>query len=339
MRKGTLMDEVAFGRYRLLSVIGQGGMGTVYRAHDTLMNRDVAIKVLPTALGDRADYRERFRREAHTAARLTEPHIIPIHESGEIDGQLYLVMPIVEGIDLGQLLRRDGPMSAQEAVHVIEQLASALDAAHAVGLVHRDIKPSNALVTGRNFVYLIDFGIAHDAAATKLTSTGMIVGTMAYMAPERFLAGTAGPSSDVYALTCVLHECLTGEHPFPGESMEQQIAGHLSLDPPRPSAQRAQVPAGFDEVISRGMAKKPEDRYASAVELADAARDALIAPAVPAHAAASAPTAVANPDVPTTPYRPRPYAQQRSARSPHATPLLPRSTPPTGRKRWLLIGA
>src|ERR1700759_3163902 len=239
-------------------------MGKVYRAHDTMIERDVAIKVLPTELGAEPGYRERFRREAHTAARLTEPHIIPIHDTGEIESQLYLIMPVIEGIDLEALLQRDGPMSPQRAVHVIEQLAAALDAAHAAGLVHRDIKPSNALVTARDFVYLIDFGIAHNAAATKLTSTGMIMGTLAYMAPERFTAGIADARSDIYALACVLHECLTGHYPYPGESMEQQIAGHLTLDPPRPSEHRPDLPVGFDEVIARGMAKDPDQRYQAA---------------------------------------------------------------------------
>ena len=253
------MDEVVFGRYRLLSVIGQGGMGKVYRAHDTLMDRDVAVKVLPPELAVEPGYEQRFRREAQTAARLNEPHIVPIYETGEIEGQLYLVMPIIEGIDLHALLQREGPMSAQRAVRVIEQLAAALDAAHAVGLVHRDIKPSNALVTGRDFVYLIDFGIAHDAAATKLTGTGMMVGTMAYMAPERFSAGVADARSDVYALACVLYECLTGGCPYPGDSMEQQIAGHLTLEPPRPVCVAPELPVGFDEVIAAGMAKDPRE--------------------------------------------------------------------------------
>jgi serine/threonine protein kinase len=206
------VDEVVFGRYRLLSVIGEGGMGTVYRAHDTVIGRGVAIKVLPPELCTEPGYRERFRREAHIAARLNEPHIIPIHDTGEIDGQLYLVMPIIEGTDVHGLLQRDGPMGPQRAVHIIDQLAAALDAAHAVRLVHRDIKPSNALVTGNDFAYLIDFGIAHDTAATKLTSTGIIVGTFAYMAPERF-NGVADARSDIYALACVLHECLTGDQP------------------------------------------------------------------------------------------------------------------------------
>src|SRR6201993_4102724 len=201
MQEGRPVDEVVFGRYRLLSVIGQGGMGTVYKGHDTVIGRDVAVKVLPTELGAEPGYRQRFRREAHTAARLTEPHIIPIHDTGEIDGQLFLLMPIIDGVDVQALLRRDGPMSPQRAVHVIEQLAAALDAAHAAGLVHRDIKPSNALVTARDFVYLIDFGIAHDARATKLTNTGTAVGTWAYMAPERFDTGIPDARSDIYSLT------------------------------------------------------------------------------------------------------------------------------------------
>src|ERR1700757_4983675 len=145
MQEGRSVDEVVFGRYRLLSVIGAGGMGTVYKGFDTVIGRDVAIKVLPTELGAEQGYRERFRREAHTAARLTEPHIIPIYDTGDVDGRLYLVMPIIEGIDVEGLLRRDGPMDPGRAVYIVEQLATALDAAHDAGLVHRDIKPSNAL--------------------------------------------------------------------------------------------------------------------------------------------------------------------------------------------------
>ena len=269
------MDEVVFGRYRLLSLIGEGGMGKVYKAHDTVIGRDVAIKVLPPDLGADPAYRERFRREAHTVARLIEPHIIPIYDTGDVNGQLYLVMPIIEGTDIQGLLGSDGPMEPDRAVHIIEQLAAALDAAHRAGLVHRDIKPSNALVTGQDFVYLIDFGIARAAAATKLTSTGMIMGTLAYMAPERFSTGIADARSDIYALACVLHECLTGKTPYPGDSMEQQIAGHLTMDPPRPSQRRADLPGGFDDVIATGMAKNPDQRYATTVALANAARHAL----------------------------------------------------------------
>jgi serine/threonine protein kinase len=290
------LDEVVFGRYRLLSMIGEGGMGKVYKAHDTAIGRDVAIKVLTTELGADREYQQRFRREAHIAARLAEPHIIPIYDTGEIDDRLYLVMPIVDGIDVGGLLQRDGPMNPDRAVHIIEQLAAALDAAHAVGLVHRDIKPSNALVTAHDFVYLIDFGIAHDAAATKLTSTGMIIGTLTYMAPERFTNGVADARSDIYALAAVLHECLTGNEPFPGDSLPQQMHAHLYLDPPRPSEQRQGVPAAFDEVVARGMAKEPDQRYQSVHELATAARDALTA--TPSGSSHTAPTSRADPTRP-----------------------------------------
>jgi serine/threonine-protein kinase len=269
------VDEVAFGRYRLLSLLGAGGMGKVYKAHDSLMGRDVAIKVLPIELSAETGYRERFRREAQTSARLTEPHIIPIHDTGEIDGQLYLVMPAVDGTDLQALLKRDGPIAPARAVHVIEQLAAALDAAHAAGLVHRDVKPSNVLLTGRDFVYLIDFGIAHDAGAPKLTNTGMVLGSWAYMAPERFTAREAGASADVYSLACVLCECLTGAQPYPGNSLEQQFAGHYSEDPPQPSSVNPAIPAGFDEVIACGMAKDPGQRYPTGYDLAVAARRAL----------------------------------------------------------------
>ena len=293
-----LVDEVAFGRYRLIAVIGEGAMGTVYKAHDTMMRRDVAIKVLLPQLAAEPGYRERFQREAYIAARLAEPHIIPIHEAGEIDGRLYLAMPVVDGIDLESLLKRDGPMNPRLVVKVIDQLAAALDAAHAAGLVHRDIKPSNALITGRDFAYLIDFGIAQDETATKLTRTGSVLGTLAYMAPERFTSGTADARADIYALTCVLHECLTGTQPFPGDTIERQIAGHLMTEPPRPSQQRQGVPAAFDQVIARGLAKDPDRRYRTALELAGAAEAALT------QAPAPTPPPIPNPTPP--PQQPAP---------------------------------
>ncbi len=275
------MDEVEFGRYRLVELIGEGGMGQVFKAHDTVIGRNVAIKVLPPEMGNLEGYRSRFRREAHVAARLAEPHIVPIHDTGEIDGRLYLVMPIIDGVDVQTVLEREGPMSPPRAVQVIRQLAAALNAAHRHGLVHRDVKPSNALMTADDHVYLIDFGIAHDASATRLTQTGMMVGTFSYMAPERFLAGTVDARADVYALTCVLHECLTGAAPFPGTSMEQQIAAHLTAEPPKPSTVNPAVPTAFDDVIARGMAKQPGERYQSAAELSAAAQHALSATPIP----------------------------------------------------------
>ena len=168
-------------------------------------------------------------------------------------------------------------MSPQRAVRIIEQLAEALHAAHAVGLVHRDVKPSNALVTANDFVYLIDFGIAHDTAATKLTRTGAILGSWAYMAPERFDTGTADASADIYALACVLYECLTGAQPLSRGQPQQQFTGHFSPTRLSPARSTPTIPAGFDEVIARGMAKDPGERYPSAHDLAADARRALTA--------------------------------------------------------------
>src|SRR6478672_9163782 len=250
-------------------------MGQVYRAHDTEIGRDVAIKVLPANLLGERGYVQRFRREAYTVARLNEPHIIPIYDTGEIDGRLYLVMPIVEGIDLQTSLAQRGPMTPELAVKVIEQVAAALDKAHSHGLVHRDVKPSNMLMTPSEFVYLIDFGIAHDESDTRITQTGSVLGTVAYMAPERFTTGHADARADIYALACVLHECLTGQAPYPGSSLEHVMAGHMTKDPPRPTSVNPTVPAAFDSVVAAGMAKDPQQRYQSASELAAAARAAL----------------------------------------------------------------
>ena len=257
-------------------------MGQVYRAHDTEIGRDVAIKVLPAGLAGERGYVQRFRREAYMVARLNEPHIIPIYDTGEIDGRLYLAMPIIDGIDLQTSLSQRGPMAPELAVKVIEQVAAALDKAHANGLVHRDVKPSNVLMTSSDFVYLIDFGIAHDESETRLTQTGSVLGTVAYMAPERFSTGHADARADVYALACVLHELLTGQTPYPGNSVEHVMAGHLTKDPPRPTSVNPTVPAAFDAVIAAGMAKDPQLRYSTASELAAAARAALHNPAPPA---------------------------------------------------------
>ncbi len=272
------MDATPFGHYQLLELIGRGGMGEVYRAYDTRTDRIVALKVLPPHLADDATFQERFRRESQAAARLNEPHVVPIHGFGEIGGQLYLDMRLIEGRNLGTILKEsDKPLGPAFAVNVVEQVASALDAAHEAGLIHRDVKPSNILITEHDFVYLIDFGLARTAGDVGLTTAGSTLGTMAYMAPERFDGGQVDPRSDIYALTCVLYECLTGSRPYPADSLEQQIAGHTVSPPPRPSATEPKL-AAFDDVIAKGMAKKPEKRYQTAGELAAAARAAMNAP-------------------------------------------------------------
>ncbi|OJY47125.1 serine/threonine-protein kinase [Pseudonocardia sp. 73-21] len=268
-----------FGPYQLLERLGRGGMGEVFRAHDTVRDRLVALKRLIPDLADDPAFEARFRRESALVAKLNEPHIIPIHDFGTIDGRLYLDMRLVEGDDLGDLLRRDGPLTPERAVDVITQLASALDAAHADGLVHRDVKPSNALVTAGGFVYLVDFGIARSITGdTSLTATGSTVGTLHYMAPERFDGRRIDGRADVYALACVLHEALTGSRPFPATGQLAVMGAHLTRDPPRPSELREGIPGSLDAVVARGMAKDPDARYPTAGALAAAARTALTAP-------------------------------------------------------------
>lgn len=272
------MDATPFGHYRLQQLIGRGGMGEVYRAYDTRTDRVVALKVLPAAMAADETFQERFRRESHAAAGLNDPHVVPIHGFGEIDGRLYLDMRLIEGRNLGTILSGgDNALDPALAVSIVEQVASALDAAHKAGLIHRDVKPSNILITDRDFVYLIDFGLARSAGDQGLTTAGSTLGTMAYMAPERFEGKPVDPSADIYALTCVLYECLTGVRPYPADTLEQQIAAHMTKDVPRPSATDPKL-AAFDEVIAKGMAKKPGKRYQTAGALAESARRALNAP-------------------------------------------------------------
>jgi serine/threonine-protein kinase len=216
------------GEYQLETLLGRGAMGEVYLAYDTRRNRYVALKLLSTHLAGDQDYRERFRRESYVAARLQEPHVIPIHDYGEIDGRLFIDMRLVKGSDLGKILAQTGPMPPRRAVEIISQIAEALDAAHADDLVHRDVKPANVLVTeGRDFVYLVDFGVAHAAEHSQLTATGTTIGTLDYMAPERFDDKAIDRRVDIYALACVLHECLTATRPFSGDTFPALMRAHL----------------------------------------------------------------------------------------------------------------
>lgn len=265
-----------FGPYRLLRLLGRGGMGEVYEAEDTRKHRSVALKLIAPVLSGNPAFRTRMQREADAAGRLTEPHVVPIHDYGEIDGQMFVEMRLIDGNDLGMELQRLGPLTPARAVAVIEQVAAALDAAHAGGITHRDIKPANILLTRDNFAYLVDFGIARAAADPGLTQTGMALGTYNYMAPERFSGGEVDYRADIYSLACVLSECLSGQPPYRSETIERLIASHLMEPAPRPSQLRpGQVPIGLDQVIARGMAKNPRERYSSAGDLARAAHDAL----------------------------------------------------------------
>jgi serine/threonine-protein kinase len=277
MSEQTSREGTQFGPYRLLRLIGKGGMGEVYEAEDTVKDRVVALKLLPEGVSHDPVFRKRLQREAHSAGRLQEPHVVPIHDYGEIDGVLYVDMRMINGSDLRKILKNFGPMTPARAVAIVRQIASALDAAHEGGVMHRDVKPENILVNRDDFAYLVDFGIANAASDEKLTELGTAVGTYAYMAPERFTNDAVTYRADIYALACVLHECLTGSQPYGGDSVSVVITAHLMQPIPRPSVERPGIPAAFDEVIARGMAKKPEERYASAGDLAMAATAALTA--------------------------------------------------------------
>src|SRR5246500_2240712 len=218
-------------------------MGEVWRAHDTGTDRIVAIKLLPAHFSDNEEFQRRFRREAHAAARLNTPHVVPIHDYGEINGRLYVCMRLIEGRDLETVLA-EGPIEPARAVRIIEGVALALQAAHEVGLLHRDVNPSNILLDRNDFAYLIDFGIARAADQTRLTQSGNAIGTFAYIAPERLDArADEDARADIYSLSCVLYECRPGPPPFDADTMPQVIAAHLHAAPPRPSTSQPNVPA------------------------------------------------------------------------------------------------
>jgi serine/threonine protein kinase/actin-like ATPase involved in cell morphogenesis len=280
------------GPYRIDRLIGRGETSEVFQAYHIEQDRVVALKLMLDGLSGNNEFRRRFLRESQVTARLGNPHIVPIHNWGDIGGRLYLDMRYVEGEDLASRLGRSGALTPADAVDVLAQLARALDAAHREGLVHRDVRPSNVLVASDQggdevFVYLLDFGIVRalsedsSSAMTSLTLTGTALGSLDYMAPERFLDEPVDRRADVYSLGCVLYQALTGERPFPVEGMALAMQAHLSAPVPRPSVRRAEVPAALDAVVERAMAKHPDQRFATAGELAAAARGALTRAAPP----------------------------------------------------------
>lgn len=245
-------------------------MGEVHRAYDTTHDRHVALKRLPAFA--EAEFRARFRREAKLVAGLNEPHVVPIHDHGEIDGHLFLDMALIDGPDLKRVLA-DGPLSPTRTIEILTQVANALDAAHAAGVLHRDVKPANILIDQAGNAYLADFGIARPLAqdVTQLTNTGDYVGTLDYMAPERMMRGDVDAVSDVYSLACVLFQCLTGRVPFPAPDTVGKLAAQLNDPPPAPSLFDRRIPPAMDLVVRTGMEKDPKRRYPSAGELMAAA--------------------------------------------------------------------
>jgi serine/threonine protein kinase len=273
----TLIEKV-FAGYRVESLIGRGGMGVVYRATDLSLDRAVALKVLTDELARDPAFRRRFVSESKLAASLDHPNVIPIHAAGEHDGILYIAMRFVPGDDLRTILKLSGRMQPERVARLIAQVASALDAAHAHGLVHRDVKPANVLVTEEDHVYLTDFGLSKRLSGnTQATRSGVILGTLDYMAPEQIRGETIGPYTDVYSLGCLIAHLLTGEVPFPVRTDEGKLWAHFTEPPPRVSTRVPGLGTRFDPVIARAMNKQPDRRYPRAGEVGDAMTEAAAA--------------------------------------------------------------
>ena len=262
--------------YRIESRIGRGGMGVVYRAQHLSLGRQAALKVIAPDLAESSGFRERFSREARVAAAFSHPNIVTVYDAGEVDGTLYLAMEYIDGSDLARMLSEDGRLRPYRAIDVCRQIAGALDAAHAQGLIHRDVKPANVLIAGR-IAYLTDFGLTKRIAGTTapLTQAGDVVGTIHYTAPEQIEGREVTARSDVYSLGCVLYHCLTGRMPYERETDVAVIYAHLSEDPPKPSVVRPELPSGLDGVIAKALDKSPDRRFESAGDLMTAARGAV----------------------------------------------------------------
>jgi serine/threonine-protein kinase len=325
------------GSYRIQGYIGRGGMGVVYRAEHVHLGRQVALKLLAPELAENESFRDRFVRESRVAARVDHPNVIPIYEAGEADGHYFIAMRYVDGFDLREILHTGGALELPCALAVLTQVAGALDAAHAQGLVHRDVKPGNILaVGGSEHYYLTDFGLTKAMSSdTAFTATGQFVGTTDYVAPEQIEGKELDRRTDVYSLGCVFYECLAGTTPFKRDSDMAVMWAHMQEPPPRVTERRPELPAGLDVVIATAMAKAKDHRYPSCSTLAAAARSAIElgtggsqvavavpvgAPAAPVPAVAAAGLAVAAAAPPAAPFGSSAHTSPGDAFAPAAQP-------------------
>lgn len=256
------------GGYEVESFLGRGGMGVVYRARHTRLGRLVALKVLVPELAEDETFRTRFVRESQMAASIDHPNVIPIYDADEIDGVLYLAMRYVDGTDLKVMIERDGALDLETSLSIVSQIAGALDAAHNLGLIHRDVKPANVLVDrsdGEPHIYLTDFGLTkHGSSRSGITKTGAFIGTIDYIAPEQIEGNPVDARTDVYALGCVLYECLTGEVPFKKDADVAVMYAHMMDPRPKATDRKPDLPREVDTVLAKAMARQPDDRYPSA---------------------------------------------------------------------------
>jgi len=287
------------GQYEITAIIGEGGMASVYRARQASIKRDVAVKVIKTALMSRTEFVRRFEREAQTAASLSHPHILKVFDFGEQADVVYIVMEMLTGGSLAQQLAK-GPFFFERIAQLLEQIGGALDYAHEQGVVHRDLKPQNVLLDAKGNAVLTDFGIAKlldgDENNTALTQTGMALGTPAYMAPEQWRGRQVDSRVDLYALGIMLYEMIAGRLPFHGDTPPAMMYLHVTEPPPKLKTLRPDVPDAFQTVIETALAKEPDKRYQLAMDLVRAFRQAMNAP----HRSASAGPATVVDDDPFT---------------------------------------
>jgi len=251
------------GKYRILEEIGRGGMGVVYKAHDTVLDRLVAIKVLAPHLTWDQEFVKRFLHEARSAARIEHPHIVTIYDVAQARGHHFIAMKYLEGRSLAEIIRREGPLPSERVVRILDQIAQALDYAHARRLIHRDVKPGNVIVSPHDHATLTDFGVAKALAGTQLTRSGTMLGTPSYMAPEQVKQQSVGPATDVYALGVVAYEMLGGRPPFEGDT-PHVLHAHVYEEPPPLSKVNPKVSPPLGGVIHKALAKEPGKRYGSA---------------------------------------------------------------------------
>ena len=319
------LGTVLGGRYRLVELLGQGGMATIYRAHDSQLDRDVAVKLLRPEYGRDPDFGSRFRQEAKNAASLNHPNIVSVYDYGQDEAGPFIVMEVVEGEDLATIIRRSGALPPRQVARIVAETARALEAAHARGIIHRDVKPGNVLIGRDGRVKVTDFGIARAVAEAQMTLPGVTLGSVHYFSPEQARGEQATAASDIFSLGIVLYELLTGHRPWEGDSAAAVAMARLAGPVPDPATKRAGIPPELAAITRKSLAIEPDDRWPTAASFA-AALEAFLSGApieglgamggatVVGSAATVAATARPNPAA--VPYAPDAYAGRQAERYP-----------------------
>jgi hypothetical protein len=317
-QKTVILDD----RYELGSVLGNGGMARVHKGLDRQLKRPVAVKVLAPPFDQDKSFVERFRREAHAAARLNHPNIVAVYDSGSDDGTHYIVTELVDGETLADLLQREGALPPERVAEISRQICHALEAAHERGVVHRDVKPGNVMITPEGRVKVVDFGIARAAGAESVTRTGLVMGSASYLSPEQARGEPGDERSDIYSLGCVIYQMLTGRPPFVAENSISALYQHVNEPVEAPSSIRP-VPPALEETVLRALEKEPTRRFGSVKELEDALEESTESATMPLPVAAGEPTVPVQPVDVTAP--------------------VPRATPAGHRRTrsfpWAVVGA